>query len=175
VDILSSRYLVGVVYAAAALVPLMAGTGLGLRMLVTAGSTIFALSGLVSLVKGEEIATAAGSYKLYEQVVNIARREHLTVGYGDYWDAAPIMWTTHFGVRVYPVQDCAPNICWSYLHEMTSWYTARRHTRTFLISDPAQPIPAAPLPILGAATATHQIGGMTMYVYSYDIASHFQP
>jgi hypothetical protein len=175
VDILSSRYLVGVIYAAAALVPLMAGRGAPLRMLVSAGSVIFALSGLVSLLKDQEIASAAGSYKLYEQVVRIAKREHLAVGYADYWDAAPIMWTTHFGVRTYPVQDCSPNICWSYLHEMTSWYNARPGVRTFLISDPSQPIPAAPLPILGNAIATHQIGPMTMYVYSYDIASHFQP
>jgi hypothetical protein len=175
VDILSSRYLVGVIYAGAALVPLMAGRNPPLRMLVTGGCAIFALRGLVSLLKGQEIAPAAGSYKLYEQVVQVAKREHLTVGYADYWDAAPIMWTTHFGVRAYPVQDCAPNICWSYLHEMTSWYTPRPGVRTFLISDPSQPIPAAPLPILGKAIATHQIGGMTMYVYPYDIASHFQP
>jgi hypothetical protein len=175
VDILSNRYLVGVIYAAAALVPLMAGRGVALRAVVVAGSTIFALSGLVSLVKNEEIASAPGSYQLYEQVVRIAKREHLTVGYADYWDAAPIMWTTHFGVRAYPVQDCAPNLCWSYLHEMTSWYTPRPGTRTFLISNPAQPIPAAPLPVLGNAIATHQIGPMTMYVYSYDIASHFKP
>jgi hypothetical protein len=175
IDILSSRYLVGVIYAAAALVPLMAGRGVLLRALVTAGSVIFALSGLVSLLKDQEIASAAGSYRLYGEVVRIAKREHLKVGYADYWDAAPIMWTTHFGVRTYPVQDCAPNICWSYLHEMTSWYVPRRGVRTFLISDPSQPIPAAPLPILGKASATYQIGPMTMYIYPYDIASHFQP
>jgi hypothetical protein len=175
IDILSSRYLVGVIYAAAALVPLMAGRRLLLRAAVTAGATVFAFSGLVSLIESQEIAPAAGSYQLYNQVAQIVRREHLQVGYADYWDAAPIMWATRFGVGAYPVQDCAPNICWSYLHEITSWYVPRAGTRTFLIADPSQPIPAAPLPILGRASATYQVGPLTMYVYPYDIASHFQP
>jgi hypothetical protein len=175
IDISSSRYLVGVIYAAAALVPLIAGRKALLRAAVTAGSTMFALSGLVSLVEDQEIGTATGNYQLYNQVARIARREHLQVGYADYWDAAPIMWATRFGVRAYPVQDCGPNVCRFYLHEMTSWYVPRPGVRTFLISNPSQPISSAPLPILGKASAVYQIGRMTMYVYPYDIARRFRP
>jgi hypothetical protein len=175
IDITSDRYLVGMIYAAAALLPLMAGRRVLPRAAVTAGSAVFALGGLVSLIEDHEIAGAVGSYQLYNQVEQIARREHLQVGYADYWDAAPIMWATRFGVRAYPVQDCAPNVCWFYLHEMTSWYVPRPGVRTFLISNPSQPISSAPLPILGKASAVYQIGPMTMYVYPYDIASHFQP
>jgi hypothetical protein len=175
IDINSDRYLIGVIYAGAALVPLMAGRRVLARAAVTVGAALFALSGLVSLIDNQEIAPTAGSYGLYNQVVRIARREHLQVGYADYWDAAPIMWSTHFGVRAYPVQDCDPNMCWSYLHEMTSWYKPRAGVRTFLIANSTQPVPAAPVANLGKASATYQIGPMTMYVYPYDIASHFMP
>ena len=105
----------------------------------------------------------------------MAADEHLTVGYADYWDAAPIIWSTHFHLRAYPVQDCAPNLCWSSLHMITSWYAPRPDKRTFLLTNSAEPIPAAPMPNLGKASAVHQIGTITMYVYAYDIASRMMP
>jgi hypothetical protein len=174
-DINSSRYLVGVIYAAAALVPLMAGQRTLSRAAVTAGSTVFAFSGLVSLLQNQEIGNLRHTDQLYDRVVQIAHREHLKIGYADYWDAAPIMWATRFGVRTYPVADCGRNMCSFYLHEITSWYVPRRGTRTFLITNSAQAIPAKPLRNMGKASATYQIGPITMYVYPYDIASHFKP
>ncbi len=176
IDIDSDRYLLGVIYAAAALVPLLARRAVVSRALVTAGATIFAFTGLVSLFENQELASGNPNYGLYKQVAQIAAREHLSVGYADYWDAAPIMWSTHFKVRAYPVQDCAPNMCWSYLHMITSWYTTPRPgQRSFLIADPAQPVSAAPTPNLGKPSAVHQIGTLTMYVYPYDIASRMIP
>jgi hypothetical protein len=224
IDINSSRYLVGVIYAVAALLPLLAVRGgvpsqgdmasrggaasrggvaprggvasrgdfasqggvpsqggfaswggVVSRVAVTAGATIFALSGLVSLLKNEELQSGNPSYTIYGQVAQVAAKEHLTVGYADYWDAAPIIWSTHFHLRAYPVQDCAPNLCWSSLHMITSWYAPRPHQRTFLLTNSAQPIPAAPMPNLGPASAVHQIGTITMYVYPYDIASRMMP
>lgn len=176
-DISSARYLLGVIYAAAALIPLLAGRRVLSRVLITAGATVFALTGLLSLLDNQELATGNTSYSLYNQVAQIVKREHLTVGYADYWDAAPIMWSSHFRVRAYPVQDCAPNLCWSYLHMITSWYTTPRPpgTRSFLIADPTQPVPAAPTPNLGKPSAVHQIGALTMYVYPYDIATRMIP
>ena len=188
IDINSSRYLVGAIYAVAALLALLA-TRVGVashdgvtasgsvlaRIAVTAGATIFALSGLVSLLNNEELATGNPSYSLYNQVAQVAAEEHLAVGYADYWDAAPIVWSTHFHLRAYPVQDCAPNLCWSPLHMITSWYAPRQHTHTFLLNNSAEPIPAAPMPNLGKPSAVHQIGTITMYVYPYDIASRMMP
>ena len=175
-DINSSRYLVGLVYAGAALVPLMA-VHRPLRAAITAGTAIFALTGLVSLVENQATASAGGtsSYRLYGQVARIAARERLDVGYADYWDAAPLTWSTHFRVKVYPVQDCPPNLCWSYLHMITSWYTPRPGRGTFLISDPAKPVPASPMATLGSPSAVYHIGVLTMYVYPYDIAQKMMP
>jgi hypothetical protein len=175
IDIESSRYLVGAIYAVAALLPLLAARGGVVRAAVTVGVTIFALSGLVSLLNNEELARGNPSYSLYNQVAKVAASEHLTVGYADYWDAAPIIWSTHFRLRAYPVQDCAPNLCWSSLHMITSWYTPRPAQRTFLLADSAEPIPAAPMSNLGRPSAVHQIGTITMYVYPYDIASRMAP
>lgn len=176
IDINSSRYLVGAIYAAAALVPLLAVRGPAVRVAIAVGATIFALSGLVSLFKNEELASGSASYSLYHQVEHYLDSRHLTVGYADYWDAAPIMWSTHFHIKAYPVQDCGPNLCWSYLHMITSWYTTPRpHQRTFLISDTAQPIPSVPTPNLGKAGSIQQIGPLTVYVYPYDIASRMMP
>jgi hypothetical protein len=176
IDINSSRYLVGVIYAVAALLPLLAWSGLVARAAVTAGVTIFALSGLVSLFKNEELATSSISYSLYHQVEHYLDSKHLALGYADYWDGAPIMWDTKMRIRAYPVQDCAPNMCWSYLHMITSWYTTpRSHQPTFLINDAAQPSPAAPTATLGNASSVQQIGPFTVYVYPYDIASRMMP
>ncbi len=175
IDINSSRYLLGVIYALAALVPLLGLRNLAMRVAVTACASIFAFTGLVSLLENQETAGAITSYSLYNQVAQIIEREHLSIGYANYWDAAPLMWSTHFRIHAYPVQDCAPNLCWSYLHMITSWYTPRPATRTFLISDPAQPISSAPTPSLGKPSVIHQIGSLTMYVYPYDIASRMTP
>jgi len=175
-DINSSRYLVGVIYAVAALLPLLASREVAIRAAVTLGVTVFALSGLVSLTKNEELATSTVSYSLYHQVERYLDSKHLSLGYADYWDGAPIMWDTKMRIRAYPIQDCGRNLCWSFLHMITSWYTTPRpHQSTFLITDAAQPIPATPTADLGKPSAVQQIGPFTVYVYPYDTASRMRP
>lgn|GEM_PF-1217634 len=176
IDINSSRYLVGVIYAVAALLPLLASRAMVARVAVTTGVTVFALSGLVSLLENEELATGSASYSLIHQVERYLDSQGLDMGYSNYWDGAPIMWSSHFHIKAYPVQDCAPNLCWSYLHMITSWYTTLRpHQRSFLISDAAQAVSSAPTPNLGKPTSVQKIGALTVYVYPYDIASRMTP
>jgi hypothetical protein len=176
-DISSSRYLVGVIYAAAALAPLVAGARVVSRAAVVLATSIFAFTGVVSLLENQATAPAAADaqYALYNQVVQLAASKHLKVGYSDYWDAAPLMWDTHFRLRVYPVQNCASNLCWFYLHMITSWYTPRPGVHTFLLSDSAKPVPAEPMKNLGVPSAVYQLGTITMSVYPYDIASRMMP
>ena len=173
-DLQSSRYLVGVTYAAAALVPLLGNRGALTRTVVTAGVTIYAFTGWLALAQQRIVPPASPSDRLAGEVAKIAREEHLSIGYGGYWDAAPITWATHFGVKVYPVDDCDGNqhLCASELHLITSWYTPRPGMKTFLLADPAYPtVPSAPTPDLGKPIAIHQFGSVTMYVYPYDIAA----
>ena len=176
VDVNSDRYLVGLIYAAAALVPLLAGRSALRRAAITLGASVFAFTGLVTLLQGT-VAGNAGNFpsdSVSAQVARIARREHLTVGYAGYWDAAPITWATHFAVKVYPVNVCGAQLCRFDIHYISSWYTPRPGLRTFLISDPTQPIAAPPVPALGKPSAVYHIAELTMYVYPYDIASRLQ-
>ncbi len=176
IDINSDRYLVGLIYAAAALVPLIAGSDIWRRVLVTGGAVVFAFTGLLTLIQGQATANTGNfpSDHVLSEVAQVARREHLTVGYAGYWDAAPVTWASHFQVQVYPVQLCNNQLCQSPIHYISSWYLPRPHQRTFLISDPTQPIQAPPVAELGKPIAVHQIDELTMYVYPYDIASRVQ-
>ena len=177
VDIYSDRYLVGLIYAAAALVPLLGGRDVARRLAIAAGTAVFAFSGLVALWQGQVTANI-GNYPsdyVSGQVAQIARREHLTIGYAGYWDAAPITWATHLAVKVYPVQPCGAGLCPFSIHYISSWYAPHAGIHTFLISDPTQPIAASPVAALGKPIAVHQIDELTMYVYPYDIASRLQP
>jgi hypothetical protein len=176
VDINADRYLVGLVYAGAALVPLLAGPSALCRAAISMGTCVFAFTGLITLAQG----TVAGnpghspSDDVSAQIARIARSEHLTVGYAGYWDAAPITWATHLAVKVYPVNACGAQLCPFYIHYISSWYTPRSGMRTFLISDPTQPVAAPPVSALGKPSATYRIDELTMYVYPYDIAGRLQ-
>lgn len=175
-DLGSSRYLVGAIYAAAALVPLLGNRSVAARVAVTAGATLYAFTGWLALAQHRLIdaAPASPTYRLASAVEGFAHREHLGAGYAGYWDAAPITWATHMRVKVYPVDDCAGNqhLCGFELHFISNWYTPAPTMKTFLLSDPTYPAePSAPTPDLGAPIAVHQIGTVTMYVYPYNIAS----
>ncbi len=102
VDINSDRYLVGLIYAAAALVPLLAGVSMVRRTAIAAGACVFAFTGFLTLAQGQ-VTDNPGHFptdSVSGQVARIARREHLTTGYAGYWDATPITWATHFAVEV---------------------------------------------------------------------------
>jgi hypothetical protein len=178
-DILSNRYLVGVIYAGAALLAVLMTRGILTRLAVTAGTAVFALTGVVSLWQGHATTNTGNFPTGYTDglVAKIAKREHLTVGYAGYWDAAPITWGTHMGVKVYPVSVCDGEkyLCPFDLHYITSWYVPRANERTFLISDPTQPVAAPAVPSLGTPSAVYHIAELTMYVYPYDIASRLAP
>jgi hypothetical protein len=177
VDINSDRYLVGLVYAAVALVPLLAGRSALRQAAITACTVVFAFTGLVQLVQGQATANTSNfpTDRVSAEVAQIARREHATIGYAGYWDAAPITWATHFGVKVYPVAPCGVQLCRFGLHYITSWYTPRPGQRSFLISDPTQPGSTLSVPSLGRPIAVYHVEQLTMSVYPYDIASHVGP
>lgn len=172
----SDRYLVGILLAAAALLPLVARGSTGTRAIATGAVTLYAFTGWLGLIDHRLIRSETGSpsYALANAVARIAHREHLAVGYGSYLDAAPITWATHMKVKVFPVDDCDGNLhlCAYEQHIMTSWYTPRQGVKTFLLTDPGFTVAgSAPTPDLGKPLAVHQFGAVTMYVYPYDIAT----
>ncbi|HTU85231.1 MAG TPA: hypothetical protein VMF57_06625 [Solirubrobacteraceae bacterium] len=180
-DIGADRYLVGLLYPAAAAIPAaVAGARPRLAAPVLAGVCIFALGGVVSMAQGGTSLPMRSNPPVTTGVANriaaIAAREHLTVGYAGYWAAAPVTWATGFRVQVYPVAVCdqQKHLCRFDLHFISSWYSPRAGTGSFLLVDPNTADVWTRTPDLGRPRAVYRIGRVTMYVYSYDLASRIR-
>jgi hypothetical protein len=182
IDIHADRYLVGLLYAAAAVVPAaaaLAPAGRGrAAAVVLVGTCVFALGAIVSIARG--ISTEGTEFHtpvsagVADQIARIAGREHLTVGYAGYWDAAPVTWATNFRVHVYPVAVCDQNahLCRFDLHYISSWYSPRPGTGSFLLTDNrSNQSVTVPTRDLGRPTAVYRVGPIKMYTYSYDLAA----
>jgi hypothetical protein len=176
-DLYSCRYLVGVLYAAVALVVLLVEYRPALRGLVVTGAFIYCLGGVIAMAQGTATKNPSRypESRIAGQVMRIASREHLMRGYAGYWDAAPITWATKLGVHVYPVFSCPAGLCQFYLHTIAAWYRPHPGQRSFLLTDPTQPFLATPPAELGPPSARFPIGQVTMYVYPYDIATRISP
>jgi hypothetical protein len=179
VDIHADRYLVGLIYAAAAVIPAIAAGHSRSEAAVLAGTCIFALGGVISMGKGTVTRNTGGFLSTGDanQIARIAARDHLKFGYAGYWDAAPITWATNFRVQVYPVSICDQNahLCRFDLHVISSWYTPCPGVGSFLLTDPSLSNVSAPTPDLGPPTAVYHIGRVTMYTYPYDLATKVMP
>lgn len=175
VDIHADRYLVGLIFAIAAVVPAVAARRTLTEALAVAGTCVFALGGIVPLAQGADARDTEGfpSGAVADRVAAIAARDGISVGYSGYWDAAPITWATRFRVRVYPVSICdrGEHLCRFDLHYISSWYTPRPGAGSFLLGDPSLALVPAPTPDLGAPAHVYHLGQVTMYVYRYDVAS----
>jgi hypothetical protein len=175
VDIHADRYLLGLIYAAAAVVPALAVRRTVTEALAVAGTCLFALAGVVSIAQGTDARNTKGfpSRAVAARIAAIAAREGASVGYSGYWDAAPITWATHFRVKVYPVSICdrGEHLCRFDLHYITSWYTPRPAIKSFLLGDPSLALVPAPTPDLGKPSGVFHVGQITMYLYPYDLAT----
>lgn len=180
VDIHSDRYLLGLLYAASAVVPAAAVGRVRMRAVVLACACVVALSAVVAIADhGPVPAPPASSLvrtSVAGQIERIAAREHVSVGYAGYWDAAPVTWATGFSVQVNPVSVCdqRQHLCRFDLHFISSWYTPRPHTGSFLLTDPALANVWTRTPDLGRPTAVYRLGRLTMYVYPYDLAARIK-
>lgn len=179
VDIHADRYLVGLLYAAAAVIPVAAARRTVTQVLALVATCVIALAGIVSLAQGVATRNPSGfpPPRLATRVAAIAAAHHLGVGYAGYWDAAPITWASDFRAKVYPVSVCdqGAHLCPFDLHLISSWYTPRAGSGSFLLADRRLSLVPAPTPDLGRPSAVYRIGQLTMYVYPYDIASRFSP
>ena len=173
VDIQADRYLVGLIYAAAAVIPVAAAGRPFTERAAAIGTVLFALAATISMAHGTtaQKSAAALSESTVNRVARIAERSGLRVGYAGYWDAAPITWSTSVRIRVYPVQTCSGHLCRFYLHYISSWYSPRPRIATFLLTDAAVPLVPVPPGNLGPPSAVYNLGQITMYVYPYDLAS----
>jgi hypothetical protein len=178
VGINSGRYLVGLVYAGAVVIPVVASRRRFTEALAVVGTVVFALASTIGMARGTVLSFQAGfpSDTTISRVEQIAKREHLGIGYAGYWDAAPVTWVTHGRIHVFPVLTCpgGSQICRFGLHQISTWYDPLPNVKTFVLVDPTVPfLPVKPV-ALGRPVATYHIAELTMYVYPYDVAARIQ-
>ena len=190
-----ARYILPVLLAGAATVPLLARS-ITARYVVIAGVSVYAAVGVADIdVRGQEVPGVDRSEDLQvsadrsaieaNELISIADKEDAHVGYAGYWEAAGPSWSTKMQVKVFPVDpwceagDGVP--CPISFNVNGGWYVPRPGIRTFLIGpkpgDPDAPEGAGPYEppaALGPPLSTHRlVNGAHLYVYPYDIAERF--
>jgi hypothetical protein len=174
---LHESYYGTVIFSVAAVVPLLLSTGILARRLIPAGAAIFFAASLVGLTSNY-VYDPGWVAREAPSVTQIAEANHVTVGYGGYWEASSLTWSTHGRVRVRPLMECSnpagANICPFYMASVPAWYVpGQRHT--FLLIDSEEAWVSALPSGLGKPLASYAFGPMQMYVYPYDIASRLGP
>jgi hypothetical protein len=173
----SGRYLVGVLLAVAALVPLAALRGPLRGMMTSAAITYFALAGVMSLIRGEMTANTSRFPPpvVADQLARYVTQQGAAVGYAGYWDAAQLTWASHFATHIYPVGPCENRLCAFQFHRIASWYNPRATSRSYLVLDPAaRQITLRSLPAtVGTPVASAHVGQLYVYVFDYDVARTF--
>ncbi|HEV3322192.1 MAG TPA: hypothetical protein VG147_08400 [Solirubrobacteraceae bacterium] len=172
----TTRYLVGVVFAVAAMLPLFARGSVAARALVVAGTLVFLLTATISLGDSGLVkppSTAGPSPQVAEAIARTAERVGATRGYATYWNAAPITWRSNFRVQVAPFVGCSGSptgVCPGSFNYLEAWYRPGSF-RTFLLTDSSGPQWSPPAALRQRAIATYRFGTVTMYVYNYDIVT----
>ena len=172
VDVNGARYILAGYVAIGALLPLLVNRGLGWRLALAAGVSVFAIGAIYQASTQSFTNTALSQATL---LARYARAQHVTYGFGSYWDADYLTWTTRFKLQVYPVVECTPThgLCIFRTVYISSSYIPRPHTRSLLIVDPTQIAPTitAVDPALGPPVSSTTIGSLSVYVFPYDIAA----
>jgi hypothetical protein len=169
------RYIVGEIYAAAAIIPLLVRRPGAWRYAIAAAVVVFAFTGVLSRTQSTLLRSqdhlASPTDQIANEITHKAHAAGLSVGYTGYWDAAPLTLASRFQVKIYPVFTCGATICPYPEHFITSWYTPRPNQRSFLIVDPAEAFVQGAPTGLGRPSAVIPLTTVTMYVYPYDIAA----
>jgi hypothetical protein len=169
------RYLVSSAYGVVALAAVsLSARGYPGRVAAVAAACVLVMGSVVSLA-ARDIEANSGHYPLQDVarfLSTFAQGEGLDVGYAAYWVAAPLTWESRLHVQVYPVVPCpTPSGLCSYpWHEISSWYTPRPSTRTFLVTDTRYGPTTADFHLADPAEVV-SYGEYKVYVYGYDIAS----
>jgi hypothetical protein len=165
----TARYVIGVVFAAAALAPFLA-RGPRSAAVIAVAATIYCVSGLVAVAGSSAQASQTPTQAEANTFLALAKREHVSHGYSGYWDAGPITWETRFKLRVYPVRTCGPLLCRYPNASESVWYSHRHDGRTFVITDTSKPFLHRAPETLGTPVASFRVGRSYVFaVYDYEI------
>jgi hypothetical protein len=178
IDSGDSRYIVAAFVGVAALLPVLTPTTRQAQYVLVAGVSAYALLALrANITEGPYAYGTSITTAETQQLVSFANQQDLVYGYADYNTAPVLTWATGLRLQVFPVMPCGQQLCPFLLHTISSWYTPRPDTRTFLIIDQASQGSYGAVPGTEAAFGnpinTAQFGALTIYVYDHDIAAQF--
>lgn len=174
-DVYLGRYLLASAYGVVVLGAVsLAGRSYAARLAGLVAACILVGASIVSLAAGDIPANPRNVPRsdFARFLTTFAEGEGLKVGYAAYWTAAPLTWESKFHVDVFPVAACGASsgLCTYPWHEISSWYTPRPATRTFLVTDPRYGPPPAAVQ-LGPPVETVHYQNYEVAVYGFDIAS----
>jgi hypothetical protein len=181
-----NSYFLSLVFSVGACVPLFVASGerwrwlRRLRPVAALALAVFAVGSIIGITQSGVIGVSKPLAAYAGSITSLARADHARYGYAGYWDASSLTWESRDAVTVRPLLQCTnPNphgaaICPFLLMRTASWYRPV-HRRTFLLVDPDNAFVTSLPAGLGRPVAIHRIGPLTMYVYSYDIASKLGP
>jgi hypothetical protein len=178
IDANSARYVLAGYVAVGALLPLLALRNRFWKASVTAGLCAFAVIASYQVIRNPfEPQLKFPTPQQAQALARFAETEHVKYGYTGYWDAADLTWMSGFHVKVYPVTQCSSQnlaIC-PFNIGITSWYKPHGATNSMLVIDHGIQLQTvtAPNPDDGTPIASVTIGDLSVYVYPFDIASHF--
>ena len=167
-------YVIPVLYALAATVPILLAAGETRRLLCGTGIAVVATASLVNLTDG---ATRLPNKRppvmaVADRIVELARKHNAAYGYADYWDAAPLTWGTDHAVEVRPVVPCETGVLCAYWFNIVSTWFQPHDSSSFVLRDSESlTMTGDPPDELGKPSATYVIDeNVTMFVYPFDVA-----
>ncbi len=175
----TTRYLVGLVYAVAAILPLVARSSVAARAIVVGSVLVYLLNSVIALADSNLIkapSTQGPSPQVAADVAKVAQRMDATHGFALYWDASSITWRSNFKVVVAPIVGCENpkypgSLCPGPYNYLEEWYYDRPD-RTFVLTDSFGPDDVWKVPkTLGPTIGTYHFGTVTMYVYDHNVVS----
>ncbi len=173
----SSRYLVGIAYACAAVLPVAMCRPARARALASLAVATFAAFSCASLVAGELPALKAHLpvVRFGPSIVRALEKLGIHRGYAAYWKAAPLTMQSSGRVLVAPVHACDHGraLCSYRLNSISTWYKPRAHGPSFLLTEWATDGFGRAVRSLGRPRATRRFGSMQLLIYRSDISSRF--
>jgi len=177
----SSRYLIGLSYAAAAVLPLLPLRSSRGSTTVAFAAAAFCVASCLAVARGDLPAAKAQLplVRYGDSVLRDLEQRGLTRGYGGYWEAASLSSKSADSILVAPVAVCrvshADLLCPYRLNAISSWYRPGSSTRSFLITDATRDSFGDAMGRLGSPSETIRYGPITLRIYDHDIAPGLAP
>lgn len=173
-EVTHESYYGTVIFAVAAVIPLLPSARPIVRWLIPVGAAIYFTGSLVGLTSNY---MDSWLYSGVSRIRQIADAYHVTTGYSGY-SQSNLTWTTDGRLVVRPVMTCSNpagvDVCPFLEERVPSWYIPQRRHTFLLVNTEEGWLNALP-PGLGQPLAAYSFGRYQMYVFPYDIASLFGP